>query len=271
MKHAGTHSLQDIASISERIIQARESCKGLSEYPGLLPRNLETAYCIQDLSMSKWSDRLVGWKVGGIPPHLQAEFDDTRLCGPIYASNVKHAISSEVVDMPVFEDGFAAIEAEFIAELGDVSSLPSSSITEQDIYSVINQMYIGVEIASSPIQRINDLGPVGPVSDFGNNSGMIVGKVVPNWRELDLSSIAVSVEIDHHLHGPTHAPAGLNGPAGAIQFLVERLSDRGHKLAPGTLVCTGAITGVHDSNVGARSKVVFDGLGEIELQLSAKN
>ena len=49
--------------------------------------------------------------------------------------------------MPVFEKGFAAIEAEYIIQLGDVSGLASSGLTQAQIESVIDKIYIGVEIA----------------------------------------------------------------------------------------------------------------------------
>jgi len=267
MKLTDTLEDQDIRSISDSIIKARIACSGLSEYPGELPQSLETAYRIQDLSMSKWRDRLVGWKVGGIAPHLQDKFKQERLSGPIYASNVEYSPASEVIAMPVFEDGFAAIEAEFILELGDTSGLPDKDITERQIVDVIEKVYIGVEIASSPIQNINDFGPVAPISDFGNNSGMVIGAQIENWQQLDFSTVAVTVDIDGRLYGPTRTKPGLDGPLGAAKFLIEQLKLRGYAIPVGTYICSGAITGVHDSEVGAKSTISFEGLGTIDLTL----
>ncbi len=261
------HSEKDIASISESLMQARTQCLGLSQYPGELPQTLETAYRIQDLSISKWKDQLVGWKVGGIPINLQPKFQVERLSGPIYANNVKHSSDENVVEMPVFEDGYAGIEAEFIVELADTSDLPEEGITEQQVIEVINKVFVGVEIASSPIQRINDLGPTAPISDFGNNSGMIIGPEIENWQRIELSNIAVTVEIDGIVHGPAKTQASLRGPLGATKFIIEQLKLRGYKIQPGTFVSTGAITGVHDSEVGAKSTVKFEGIGDINLTL----
>ena len=270
MKPKYIHSEQEIATISDRILKARTTCSGLSEYPGVLPETLDTAYRVQDLSISNWQGRIVGWKVGGIPPQLQEQYQAERLSGPIYSSTVKYADTTNVVAMPVFEHGYAAIEAEFIIELGDVSALPSEGITEQQIIDVVTNIYIGVEIASSPIQKINDLGPVGPISDFGNNSGLIVGAKVENWQQIDLTAVKVTTTIDDTVHGPATVLPNLKGPLGAVKFLIEQLKHRGYSIEPGTLVSSGAITGVHDAFVGAKSLIEFDGLGEVHLELISK-
>jgi len=49
---------------------------------------------------------------------------------------------------------------------------------------------------------------------------------------------------------------------GTTKSLIEHLKQRGHKLETGTLVSSVAITGVHDSSLGVRSKISFDGEGE---------
>lgn len=267
MKLKDKHSEQDIAAISNTITQARVTRTGLPEFPGELPKTLETAYKIQDCSIAHWDDKIVGWKVGGIPTHLQDTFKCDRLSGPIYASSVKNYLAGGITQMPVFKNGFAAIEAEYIIQLKDVSELPASGLNEQQIIDSIDKIYIGAEIASSPIQNINDFGPVAPISDFGNNAGMIIGPEIENWQAIDLSAIDVTVVIDGQTHGPTTTQANLAGPYGAAKFLIEQLKTRGYTIEPGTYISSGAITGVHDSSVGSTSTVTFEGLGSFDLSL----
>ena len=267
MNSSFKHSEQELSNISEQLIEARATGGSFSRFPGELPQTLETAYRIQDLSISKWSDQLVGWKVGGIPENLQKKFQEKWLSGPIYGKSIQHSDGKRVVEMPIFENGYAAIEAEFIIQLGDVSELPDVGITENQLIDAIDKVFIGVEIASSPIQNINDLGPTAPISDFGNNAGLLIGPEFKNWREIELSSIAVTATIDGETFGPTMTKPNLDGPIGATKFLIEQLKHRGHEIGVGTFVSTGAITGVHHSNVGTQSKVSFDGVGELDLRL----
>ena len=46
-----------------------------------------------------------------------------------------------------------------------------------------SELLVGVEIAGSPLATINVLGPRVVASDFGNNAGLILGRVVRDWRE----------------------------------------------------------------------------------------
>lgn len=265
-----TNTLQsqiDIEAVSTKFVEARQSNKGLTQYPGPVPVSLVEAYQIQAKSIAAWDDEVVGWKVGGIPPALQKTFNADRLVGPIFERSVRYCGDGEFVSMPVFEEGYAAIEGEFIIELSDVADLPNSGLTQAQIESVINKVYIGVEIASSPLTIINEIGPVGPISDFGNNCGLIVGPELINWREADLSSYLVNVKINEQDMGTVAAPEGLKGPLGAAKFLIEHLKQHGYSIPVGTYISTGAITGVHQAFVDDTSEVVFEGIGSIRLAL----
>ncbi len=58
-------------------------------------------------------EAIAGWRVGRINPPL-GEID--RLAGPIFADHVFAADGGELA-MPVFADGFAAAEAEFLLRI----------------------------------------------------------------------------------------------------------------------------------------------------------
>lgn len=267
MTSTDEHTDNDIAVISDKLLAARTSCTGLPGFPGALPQTLETAYKIQERSMSKWDDNVIGWKIGGIPPHLQEQLQDVRLCGPIYEKSVKRSDGTDHLLMPVFKEGYSAFEAEFIIELGDTSALPATGLTQEHVESVITRIFIGFEMASSPIQNVNAIGSTAVISDFGINSGIIIGPEVTNWRDIDLSSVNVTVNIDGTLFGPTPPKPALEGPFGAVKFLIEHLKKRGTDIPVGTLASTGAITGVHDSGAGAKAEITFDGLGKLSLEL----
>lgn len=261
------HTEADIEKISNTLVEARRSCTGLTSFPGELPQTLKTAYAIQESSIGKWDDKVVGWKVGGIPPHLQEQLKDVRLCGPVFKKSVQYSDGTNHLKMPVFKDGYSAIEAEFVMELGDTSQLPAVGLTQKQIEDVISRVYIGFEMASSPIQKTNDIGSTAVISDFGINSGIIVGPEVVNWNDIDLSSVNVTVDIDGTQYGPTSPKPALEGPFGAVKFLIEHMKKHGQTIEPGTYVSTGAITGVHDSEVGAKAEITFDGLGQLNLEL----
>ena len=242
--------------ISKTLVQARLNAASLKGFPGPLPETLDEAYAVQAISRDAWPDELIGWKVGGIAPKHREALGADYLSGPIFARRFFTAKSGEVARMPVFADGFAAIEPEFILLLGEA---------ERE-----DRVFIGVEIASSPIVAINDIGPLAVVCDFGNNNGVLIGPEIVDWREMKGEGLAVAAEIDGELVGQKEV---FDLPAAVIQardFLVELAAKQGFSLPAGTYVSTGAITGVHDSACGARSNLHFGKWGDLSVELVAE-
>ncbi|MEL7540283.1 MAG: 2-keto-4-pentenoate hydratase [Pseudomonadota bacterium] len=254
--------------ISDTLVNARVNRKVLPAFPGELPAGLDEAYRVQDRSIGLWDDDVVAWKVGGIPPHLRSVLGQDWVTGPIYRNRQKNA-GKAAVEMPVFEGGFAAVEAEIVLEFGDLSSLKTLQPEAEDIVPYIAECYIGVEIASSPMPDINVIGPLAVISDFGNNHGMIVGQKIEAWTVEKLSSIDVSTFVEGALVGTARPPRPPAGPMGAAAFLVRNLRQRGIMIPPGLRVSSGALTGIHDVIAGQRSKVEFAGIGEINIEITA--
>ncbi|MEM8814407.1 MAG: 2-keto-4-pentenoate hydratase [Pseudomonadota bacterium] len=259
----------DLEAISAAFCGARSAGRALGGFPGILPANLDDAYRVQDLSIARWPDQVAGWKVGGIDPAMRAAYPATRLCGPIFSRYVRHAADGEPVGMLAFEGGFAAIEAEFAFRLGDVCALPDAPLVLDDAIRAIESAHIGVEVASSPLATINELGPGAIVSDFGNNAGLVIGPALSRDRLDRLFEIEITVDIDGRTAGVGRAGRGADGPLGSVVFLIECLRQRGHAIPPGTWVSTGAISGVHSAPVGSFSVARFAGLGSLSVELLA--
>ena len=256
-------------SLAENLIAARQSCSPLDAFPGPLPETPQDAYHILDLCIAGWNDTLVGWKVAGLKPELHRQFNAQRQSGPVFKQSLQLSTGNDHILAPVFAEGFAAIEAEFIIELADISSLPTSNLTIEDAKKAIAKVFIGIEIASSPMKDTHSYGILSPISDFGNNAGVIVGPEITNWQDLDLSTVDVSVNIANDTVGTGNTKPGLGGPFGAVGYLIEHLAMRGHTVGAGTYISSGAITGVHQAAIGVPCKVAFDGIGSISLELVA--
>ena len=242
----------DHARISRNLMQARHEAASLSGFPGTPPADLASAYRIQARSIDGWPDDIAGWKVGGIPPQLRAQLDADWLVGPIFAGQTQWARKAEVAAMPVFEQGFAAIEPEFVVMLG--------GSRDQD------RLFIGAEIASSPVPAINDYGPTAVVCDFGNNNGLLIGEEIADWSHVS-EPFDVTISIDGKQVGRKLLADGFANCIAARNFCIAHAERDGRTLKPGTLVSTGAITGVHEARAGARSSITFEPFGALELEL----
>lgn len=190
--------------------------------------------------------------MGGIPEKWQQRLGSSWLMGPIFSESVKHHLSGDRTVMPVYKNGFAAIEPELIVMLGETRAK--------------DRIFTGVEIASSPIPAINDHGPVAVVCDFGNNNGVLLGQEIGGWADLR-DPIETTIWIDGKLIGEKVLTPPFKAARSALTFCLETAKRRKIELPPGTLISSGAITGVHEAQLGAHSLISFGSLGRIELEL----
>jgi len=246
----------ETSRIARRFLEARRSAGGLEAFPGDLPSTLDEAYAIQDEAIARWGRPVIGWKVGLVPQPLSDLFGTDRLAGPIFAHTAART-NGAAVEMPVFAAGFAAAEAEFLLRIGPKSPPGQTTYSLRETADLIDAVHAGIEIASSPLRSINELGPAAVISDFGNNNGLVVGPEIPNWRSSGFADWQVSTQIDGAVAGNGRGANFPNGPIGAARFLFELMARRGITLAPGQWISSGAVTGVHAVRPGQTVEARF--------------
>ncbi len=251
--------------ISQRLVKARGNAESLPDFPGSLPTTMERAYAIQSASIARWPDKISGWKVGMVPEIFRALLGAERLCGPIFQSSVCTIEAGASRVMPIFNGGFAAVEAEFVFQLSDSIEPSNKHYSDEELIERVGALYVGAEIASSPLTDVNKLGPCCVVSDFGNNAGLVVGPEVENWTTRSLDSLTAEVIIDGVVVGAASADAIEGGLLQALRFLVVLCAKRQLTLAAGTYVSTGAVTGIHEVNSNSRATVNFGTQGAFDV------
>lgn len=246
----------EIGRIAGRFLDARRAAEGLDDYPGALPATLDAAYAVQDEAIARWARPVIGWKVGRVPAQLIDRFGVDRLAGPIFAA--AHAsVDGAAAEMPVFADGFAAGEAEFLLRIGSTPLAGKQDYSLSEAADLIDAVHVGIEVASSPLGSINEIGPIAVVSDFGNNNGMVIGPEISDWRHSDFESWEVETAIDGAVVGVGRAEAFPDGAIGAARFLFELMARRAIALRPGQWISSGAVTGVHAARPGQRVEARF--------------
>jgi 2-keto-4-pentenoate hydratase len=253
----------DAKGAATEFVTARRSAGSLANYPGPMPPDLDSAYRCQDEAIALWNDTIAGWKVGWIPEPFSQKYGAQRLVGPIFSRALRLATGDTRVDAPVFARGFAAIEAEFVFQLAEDAPADTVDWTADAARRLVKAMFIGVEIASSPLQNINDYGPAVVASDFGNNAGLLLGAEVPDWQARALDSLSCETRIDGHVVGRGNAAAVSGGPLAALAFALRCNARRGRPLRAGDLISTGAATGVHSIAAGQSAQAIFDGVGTL--------
>jgi 2-keto-4-pentenoate hydratase len=259
----------DAARVAAEFVSARRSAGSFSSYPGAPPADLAEAYRCQDEAIALWNDSIAGWKVGWIAEPHSTTYGAQRLVGPIFRKAVLRAQPGATCDVPVFARGFAAVEAEFVFQLCKDTPSNVAEWTAETARRFVRTMYVGVEIASSPLQNINDFGPAVVASDFGNNAGLLIGTEVPDWEARPPDTMHCETRIDGEVVGQGTAAAVSGGPLAALAFALRCNSLRDRPLRAGDFVSTGAATGVHSIGVGQIAEAIFTGIGTLKCRTVA--
>jgi 2-keto-4-pentenoate hydratase len=261
IKDAGSEMA--VRGIAEAFVNARSNGIALPEYPGTSPASLPAAYAIQDEALAIWNRSVGGWKVGKIKPPLDRQLGANRLAGPIFTDMIFSA-ADDPTPMPVFQGGFAAVEAEFMLKLSPPDDAVRPPETNAEARHWVSEVRIGLEIASSPYPHINRDGPCVTVSDHGNNHGIVLGQIVAkeSWDNLD--DIAVSLSIDGVNIASATTATMLDGAFGAVRFILSNLSERNITIQPNWWISTGAITGIHEIAAGQVGTAYFKDIGSVQ-------
>lgn len=260
-------TLADAKTIAGAFVTARQNAQAIAVYPGNTPESLAEAFAIQDEAIAISNAPIAGWKVGRLNPPWLEKLGTARLPGPIFAANVQTASAAAKPTGTIFKNGFGAVEAEFIFRLGHVPESGKRTFSLAETAAMIDQVSIGIEIASSPFPGINTSGPLVTISDFGNNNGLIIGDAISDWGDTGLENWIIESWIDGEPVGQGQASAFPDGPLGSVKYLIENLVARAIALPAGLLISTGAVTGVHEINGGQHFKARFGDFGDIECTI----
>lgn len=257
-----------ITQTAAGFVEARKNNSLLPKFPGERPTDLAEAYAIQDAALTMWDRSIGGWKVGKINPPDDAVLGANRLAGPIFADAVVER-GDATPAMPVFAHGFAAAEAEFMLRLSIPQADTPLPTTDEETIPWLSDIRIGIEIASSPYLPINSEGPLVPICDHGNNFGLVLGPRVEREKWCDLNSIDVTLHSAGEQVGHATTATMLDGPLGAVRFLLQNMASRGIAPQSGWWISTGAITGVHPVSVGHAVEARFSQVGSVHCVISA--
>jgi 2-keto-4-pentenoate hydratase len=252
----------NVQEISAQLRAARLDAMALADFPGPMPETLSESYAIQDRAISGWPDIVQGWKVGRISGDLINLHGTDRLIGPIFRKTLHYAEGPNFVEFDAIEGGFCAVEGEYVFELAR-DAVPSR--TDYDIPSaleLVDDLWTGIEIAGSPMARINALGPTVVIADFGNNAGLILGQRLIDWRA-KLADLACVVKIEGEIVGTGSVATIPSGIEQSLVFALNCAASRGLPLKAGMLISTGAVTGVHPIAAGAYAHADFGSGGAI--------
>ena len=250
---------------AEVLVAARRGAMGLAQWPGALPETVEQAYALQGATTALWGRPVAGVKVGRITGDWIARAGADRFVGPIFADTICWVGAEEACVFPVISGGTALLECEVMAVMG-ADAPASGEVSAAEAGDLVADLYIGIEIAGSPVADIGGLGPYASIACFGNNNGAMIGARLA--RSL-LADLRCSAWIGGEAVGQGDMHSLPGGIWAAVAFAVAQTARLGAPLRRGDVIATGALTGVHAVQAGQEGLADFGAAGQVRFRTEA--
>ena len=216
--------------------------------------DLADAYRLQEGVRAELGAKVVGWKIAA-PPSAEV------ISAPLFDIECM-ASDALLANTALLRDG---VECELALRIDH--PLPVGGCTREDVVAAVGAVMPALELLCSRLPAKFDSPREHIVADGMGQGAVVLGAPCSDWRTLDLDKLRVTLWADDSLVIDRKGGNPFGDPLHAVALLVNHLARRGQALAAGTFALAGSHTGVHRARPGERLRCVFEGLGQVALNL----
>src|SRR6185436_4202465 len=212
----------------------------LPELPGhIRPKTPAEAYLVQDGLVERllehYGGTVIGYKVACTNVTAQRQLNvDAPFAGRLLSAFFYESPAR----VEAAQSFMRVVEAEFAFEMA--RDLPPSEAprSRQEIAAAVKAVLPGIEIVDSRFDDWLTIGAPSLIADNACNAAWIKGRLVTDWKSIDLAAQAVRVMVNGKLLREGNGSNVLGHPLHALEWLVNSLSARGLGLNAGQYVTT---------------------------------
>lgn len=253
---------QPAQQLARELAEARGNQQQIALAPFESIETLSDAYSMQSLAISAYNSPCIGYKVGATNEGVQKLFAcDAPFYGPMFETE-RHSNGHKFTLVP----GLLGGEAEFAFKIAE--DFPSDrDLSIDDLPFLIASANLAVEIVGR--RTIGEgLPPLyAAIADFGVNVAFIEGPSIPDWKKMDLSTVAVTAKTNGKETNAGTGAAVLGHPLNSLLWMHNALRSAGSGLRAGDWVSTGTCLGVIKAVPGSTVDVEFSGCGEVSYEI----
>lgn len=262
-----------VESNAERLFQARTSMARLNMLP-VQPETIEDAYACQqalvDKLLAHFGGHGIGYKIACTNVTAQRQL---HVDGPFYGRMTSDFCFDSPARIEADRFFMRVVEAEFAFLMSRDLAPRSEPHTSDDVAQAVAGVMGGIEIVDSRYDDWTTIGAPSLIADNACHGAWVKGKLVTDWRGIDLASQAVRLRVtgaDGHLKLEREGcgRAVLGHPLNAMAWLANRLSAHGAGLKAGEFVTTGVTMEVYMGDPGDRIQADFGPVGVVELEFT---
>ena len=250
---------QRIQTAADLLVSAHETGSVFATASGEAPETLAEAYAVQDaVARRLWiagGDAIRGWKTGG--PSAEA----TPIAAPIRASRIL-ASPAELVGKNFH---FIAVEAELAYTLRQDLPPREMPYVEAEVAAAVASVHVAIEVCDSRLRDWRTADALWKLADMQMNAALVVGSPERDWQRIIPERQVAIIEIDSRICAETSGSHPCGNPVRLLPWLANHCALRCGGLHAGDVVTTGAWTGMHMVEAGAKIIVRFPGIGEARV------
>jgi 2-keto-4-pentenoate hydratase len=247
---------------ARQLIRARERRQQIT-LAGV--RSFEDAYEIQDAFARLWSRRPGGHKVGCSSAESQRLVGSPGpIAGRLFTDDIRHSPATVTAS----EFFLVGVEAEFGFRLRRALPPRELPYSLDDVTDAVGSLVPLIEICDTRLADWESKGIEEITADNAFHGGIVLGREVAEWRDIDLLRHEVTLAIDGEVRGRGTGALVLGHPLQALVWLANSLSTRGIGIAAGELVAAGTCTGLHFASAGHAVRADFGTLGTVEMRVT---
>jgi 2-keto-4-pentenoate hydratase len=245
-------------SLARLLNDAFAPAAALSQVPsGLVPRNADDAYRVQERLLQLRGQRAGGWKVG-------AKSESGPIQGaPLPANGIQ--ASPARLDRAAFP--VLGLELEIAFRLGRTFAPSARGYSSDEVLGSLASYCAAIEIVSSRLAAWPEVDRLLQLADLQNHGALAVGGFVDYDRHFPFLSPSLDLRFDGDriAQGRSVNPAG--DPRRLLAWVVNHCTMRGQRFEEGTIVTTGSYTGIYFAKRSGTAEGDIAGLPAVSVRL----
>ena len=247
-----------------REFHAREQFSLMAEPDS--PSDIEEAYSVQDAYMAlkaEDSGGYAGYKIAYTTRVMQERIGAEE---PVYGRILSDSVFESPSTIQASDYVNVGVECEVAVTLGKDLLVSEAPFTREAVFESVQHISLAFELIDSrPFAGRASI--IQAIATNISGAGIVLGKPVENWRNMDIPSSICELELDGELVG-TAKGADVNGhPVEPMVWIANSVSSRGKSLHKGDVIITGSMIAPTFLETGTTAVVNMDNLGSVVLKV----
>ncbi len=248
----------DIDLIAEKLVAARQTNRLDhtldTDAIGVAPTALEDAYRIQQAVVDA-TGAVGGWKTGA------STAQSVPIAAPVFAD----CVYPNNVTLKRERMRLIGLEAELAFRMAHDLPASATPYQQDEVEAAVDCMLPLIELVDSRLRDFAAAGDLWKLADNQINSGLVLGRPIHDWRQLDLARQRVVLRADQQLIADATGWNYDGTPIGLLVRFVNTFADHCGGIRAGQVVTLGSMTGIDFIESAATVSADFGESGVVRL------